>query len=155
VRVRIFDGHLEIYHGGALQLRVARVRGRTGHRVEYRHLVDSMLRKPGAFRRYHYFDAFFPTSVFRDAFDVLDAALSRWQADVTYLRILRLAAQTMESEVAEALRETLDSGEVPLFEHIEAMVAPREPLLPVVEIPEVELSGYDDLIQVAAAEVAR
>jgi len=155
VRVRIFEGRLEIYHGGVLQLRVDRVRGRTGHRVEYRHLVDSMLRKPGAFRRYHYFDAFFPTSVFRDAFDVLDAALSRWKADVTYLRILRLAARTMESEVAKALRETLDHGEVPLFEHIEAMVAPREPSLPVVEIPEVELSGYDDLIEVAAVEVAQ
>jgi len=154
VRVHVFDDRLEVFHGGVRQLTVERARGRGGYRIQYRHVIESMMRKPGAFRGYRYFTELFPTEVFRCAFDVLDASLSRWQADVNYLRVLRLAARTMEADVARALRETLDAGEIPLFEHIEAMVAPREPSPPEIEIPEVELSSYDDLLEVAESEVA-
>ena len=154
VRVHVFDDRLEVFHGGARQLTVGRVRGRGAYRIQYRHVIESLMRKPGAFRGYRYFSELFPTEVFRSAFDVLDASLSRWQADVNYLRVLRLAARTMETDVARALRETLDAGEIPLFEHIEAMVAPREPSLPKVEVPEVELSSYDELLEVTEQEVA-
>ncbi len=147
VRVHVFDDRLEVFHGGTRQLVVSRVRGRGKARIQYRHVVESMMRKPGAFRGYRYFSELFPTRVFRDAFDVLDAALSRWQADVHYLRVLRLAALTMEADVAQALEETLSAGEIPLFEHIEAMVAPREPLVPELNVPEVELSSYDELLE--------
>jgi len=153
VRVHVFDDRLEVFHGGARQLVVTRVRGRGAYRIQYRHVVESMMRKPGAFRGYRYFSEMFPTRVFRDAFDVLDTSLSRWQADVNYLRVLRLAARTMEADVAKALEETLAAGEIPLFEHIEAKVAPRDPSPPALEVPEVELSSYDDLLEVTGPEV--
>ena len=154
VRVHVFDDRLEVFHGGVRQLVVKRVRGRGTFRIQYRHVVESMMRKPGAFRGYRYFSEMFPTQVFRDAFDALDTSLSRWQADINYLRVLRLAARTMEADVAKALEETLAAGEIPLFEHIEAKVAPRDPSPPALEVPEVELGGYDDLLEVTEQGVA-
>ena len=117
-------------------------------------MIESLVRKPGAFRRYRHFDALFPTAVFREGFEVLDASLSYWKANVHYLRILRLAARTMESEVEAALREILAAGEIPEFEAIEERVAPREPVVPEVQIPAVTLDGYDDLLESCGSEVA-
>ncbi len=154
VRVRVYDDRLEIYHGGAHQLTLERLRGSGGACIQYRHVIESLVRKPGAFRRYRYFDALFPTAVFREAFEVLDASRSYWRANVHYLRILRLAARTMESEVEAALKEIIAAEEVPEFEAVEALVAPREPVVPEVEIPAVTLDGYDDLLESSGSEAA-
>jgi hypothetical protein len=154
VEVRVFDDRLEVYHGGAFQFSTPRVRSQGGHGVQYRHVIESLVRKPGAFRQYRYFDALFPTTVFRRAFEALDEALSRWKADVEYLRVLRLAAWTVESDVEAALSEILAGGQVPRFEAVEARVAPREPEIPEVRLPEVELSSYDALLGEDVDEVA-
>jgi transposase InsO family protein len=154
VCVHVYDDRLEVHHGDVRELTVARERGKGAHRVQYRHVVEALARKPGAFRRYRYFEALFPTEVFRRAFEALDAAHSRWKADVAYLRILRLAARTMESDVEAALREVLDAGGVPDFAAVEARVAPRAPAVPEVHVPAVDLAGYDDLLAGGAGEVA-
>jgi hypothetical protein len=46
------------------------LRGRRKHRVDYRHIIDWLVRKPGAFENYRYRDELFPTSRFRMAFDI-------------------------------------------------------------------------------------
>jgi hypothetical protein len=102
VRVRIFDERLEVFLGGAPQLTVARLPGRNGHRINYRHIIWSLVRKPGAFERYRYRDDLFPSRVFRRAYDALRESQEVRKADVEYVRILHLAASTMESDVAQA-----------------------------------------------------
>lgn len=154
VRVHVFDDRLEIRHDDVLELTVARARGKGAHRIEYRHVIESLCRKPGAFRRYRYFESLFPSAVFRRTFEALEAAHSRWAADVAYLRILRLAARTMEASVEAALGALLAAGEVPSFEQVEARVAPRTPEVPEVHVPAVDLSGYDELLAGPASEVA-
>lgn len=147
VRVHAFDDRMEFYYGGALQLTTPRVRGKGGYYIQYRHVVEELVRKPGAFRRYRYFDALFPTKVFRRAFEVLDHSCSQWRANVQYLRVLRLAAQTMEEDVETALRELLAAGVLPDFEAVVARVAPRKPEIPEIEVPEVKLDDYDALLE--------
>jgi hypothetical protein len=154
IEARVFDDRVEFYHGGAYQFATPRVRGKGGHSIQYRHVIESLVRKPGAFRQYRYFDALFPTRVFREAFEALDGAYSRWKADVQYLRVLRLAARTMEADVQAALREILAAGEIPEFEAVEARVAPRQPEVPEIELPEVELSSYDGLLDGGIDEAA-
>jgi hypothetical protein len=155
VRVHLYDDRVEVFHGAEPQMTVARLAGNGRHRIQYRHVIDALVRKPGAFRDYRYVDDLYPTNVFREAFDALDESVSRWQADVNYLRILRLAARTMEADVEKALREVLRAGEIPLFERIEARVAPPEPSVPDLEIPVVELAAYDDLLGCTAPEEGR
>jgi hypothetical protein len=48
-----------------------RLRGRGKHRIDYRHMIDWLVRKPGAFENYRYRQDLFPTSWFRMAYDVL------------------------------------------------------------------------------------
>src|SRR5206468_8777847 len=82
------------------------------HRVEYRHVIDWLVRKPGAFEEYRYRDAMFPTSRFRIAYDVLKDRRPG-HAVKEYLEVLRLAAQEGESVVVDALRLLLDAGQAP------------------------------------------
>jgi hypothetical protein len=70
-----------------------RVRGDAGARIDYRHVIWSLVKKPGAFARYRFREELFPTLTFRKAYDALRARTER--ADVEYLRILHLAASTM------------------------------------------------------------
>ena len=65
--------------------------GRGKYRVDYRHIIDWLVRKPGAFENYRYRDELFPTSRFRMAWDALrEVAPAR--ANRRYLEILQLAA---------------------------------------------------------------
>ena len=67
------------------------------------------MRKPGAFARYRFREQMFPTMTFRLAYDTLRERRGE-RADVEYVRILHLAATTMESTVDSALALLLEAG---------------------------------------------
>lgn len=147
VKVRVHDDRLEVFHGQSLQVTMPRLHGRQGHRINYRHIVWSLVRKPGAFRRYRYRDDLFPTVRFRKAYDALVEALTDRQADLEYLRVLHLAASTVEADVEVALGELLEDGVVPTAERVKAVVAPREPEQPELEAFDPDVEGYDELLE--------
>ena len=147
VRVRIFDDRIEVLHGGVHQLTMDRLHGEGGHRINYRHIIFSLVQKPGAFARYRYREDLFPTLVFRLAFDALCEGLSSWKADMEYLRILQISAQTMESEVERALEEILEAKELPVSERVKSLVAPDRPEVPEMSELEVDLGEYDDHLE--------
>jgi len=146
VRVRIYETRLEVRYAGKLELVVDRLLGRNKHRIDYRHIIWSLVQKPGAFPRYKYREELFPSLLFRRAYDALCEALSSWDADVDYLRILLLAASTMEADVETALSLMLEQGQVPRFEQVKALVSPEEPEVPQLEAYDVDLSAYDVLL---------
>lgn len=146
VRVHVFEQRLEIYHGGVLQLEVQRLRGTGGHRINYRHVIWSLVQKPGAFARHRYREDLFPSLTFRRAYDALTEQREAWKADVEYLRILHLAASTMEAEVEQALTQLLESGEPLGADGLKRLVAPAIVEVPVLEIPAVDLTSYDRLL---------
>ena len=88
-----------------------RLRGRGKHRVDYRHIIDWLVRKPGAFENYRYREELFPTSRFRMAWDAL-RELIPLRANKRYLEMLQLAAQEREARVDDALRSLLEQGEI-------------------------------------------
>ena len=147
VRVRVYDDRLEVYYGGIHQLTVERLLGEGKHRVDYRHIIWSLVRKPGAFERYRYREALFPTLVFRQAYDVLaDKLASTRKADIEYLRVLHLAASTMECEVEAALSLLLEQGTVPLADRVKKLVVSEQPEIPEVEPLTPDLEVYDSLL---------
>ena len=107
VRVRLYEWHLEVYYAGQCVETMPRLVGEQKHQINYRHLIDSLLRKPGGFRHYRYRSDLFPSLVFRQAWDQLNRWYAPRKADLIYLRILRLAARHLESEVAEVLSRLL------------------------------------------------
>ena len=155
VRVRVYEARIEVRLGGELQLDFERLLGEGGSRINYRHVIHSLVRKPGAFERYRYREALFPTLSFRRGFDALLAGLADHKAVREYLRILKLAADTMESRVEQALDELVAAGELPFAEVLKAQVAPEDAAVPELEAleVEVELKQYDSLLESEAVEL--
>jgi hypothetical protein len=149
--VRVRAEVLELYVGTSLTLTLPRLHGRHQQRIDYRHIIWSLLRKPGAFAAYRYREELFPSLVFRQAYDRLQAAQPQ-QADRQYLRVLHLAASTAESEVAVALTLVLESGAVPTFDAIRALVEPaRSVLIPELTPAVLDLGVYDQLLAARCA----
>jgi hypothetical protein len=122
-----------------------RIRGDKYHQIDYRHVIWSLVRKPGAFARYRYREELFPSLVFRRAYDALVDARGE-RADVEYVRILHLAASTMQADVEQALQQLLTRGERPDFAAVKALAAPEKPVVPVIHIPAPDLAVYDALL---------
>ena len=137
---------VEVYYRNALVERMPRVRGGEGHRIDYRHVIWSLVRKPGAFARYRFREELFPSVVFREAYDAL-ARHRGERADVEYVRILHLAASTMEASVERALRTLLEGGEGFDYAAVKALAAPEKSALPeLAALATPDLSAYDGLL---------
>lgn len=153
VRVRICAQQLEVWFAQRQVESLPRLRGQDRHFVQYRHIIDWLVRKPGAFANYRYRPDLFPTSRFRLAYDALQASCGA-HADKEYLKILHLAARENEQRVDDALRVLLQ-WQVPLSAgEVEALVMSQAALPPATQVcvDAVDLTGYDCLLQ--AAEVA-
>ncbi len=146
VRVHVYEPRLEVYHGGVSQLTVERLRGEGGHRINYRHVIWSLVQKPGAFARYRYREDLFPSLTFRRAYDALTAQRDPWKADLEYLRLLHAAASTMESAVEHAMEQALAAGQCPDADTVKRLVAPPHITVPDLAVPTVDLGSYDALL---------
>src|SRR5512144_2251949 len=148
VEVHVGAEHLEVWYGARRVDRLPRLRGRGQHRIDYRHVIDWLVRKPGAFEEYRYRDAMFPTSRFRMAYDALKGHRPA-RAAKEYLEILLLAAEEGETAVDEALRLSLD-GDPPLCVDAVAeavRLGRRPPAVTDVTVIDVDLTMYDRLLQ--------
>lgn len=147
VQARVYEDRVEVFYGGVRQMVVERLLGEGGHRINYRHIIWSLVRKPGAFERYRYREDLFPTPVFRETYDRLDDALaSTRKADIEYLRILHLAASTMQCEVEAELRRLLSDKVLPLADRVKDLVIREKPEIPDVKPMTPDLEEYDGLL---------
>lgn len=147
---RIHSRTIELLYRGEVIERLERTRGRQHPRIDYRHMISSLVRKPGAFRSFVYREAFFPTLVFRRAYDAL-LGRNAGSADVEYLRILQLAATTMESTVEAAIASLLLEGKVPEFVLVERRAVPQATTCPELELVALDLGLYDELLELEEA----
>jgi hypothetical protein len=114
--------------------------------LNYRHLIASLVRKPGAFANYRYHEQMFPSLAFRQAYDELRKTSPR-KADLEYLRILKLAADEMECDVEAALQLHLVEGRPISSADIRDLVAQKAPQR-VTSLPvrQPDLRGFDQLL---------
>lgn len=159
VEARLTADTVEIWYAGRKVEQLPRLRGRGKRRVDYRHIIDSLVRKPGALTSYRYRDELFPTSRFRMAWDTL-RELAPLQANKRYLQILQLAAQEGEALVDAALSHQFQAGEIGEgklnVEAIRALLADPLTVTPVtdVTVADVELNSFDQLLSANTLEVA-
>jgi hypothetical protein len=148
VEARLYLDHVEVWYGQRKVEELPRLRGRGKHRIDYRHVIEWLVRKPGAFENYRYQEDLFPTSRFRMAYDALRET-TPLRASKEYLKILRLAAETGEVQVDQALRELLAGAvEVAItVESIGEVLAQLDTIAPVtmVEVALVDLASFDQL----------
>jgi hypothetical protein len=153
VEVRVEVEHLEVWYAQQCLERLPRTRGQYQHRIQYRHLIDWLVRKPGAFAHYRFREDLFPTTRFRMAYDVLRQRHREHPpaADREYLALLLRAAKETEPGVDDALRRRLgaETGAPPLtVATVTALVRSGQALPPAtaVEVAPVDLAAYDALL---------
>lgn len=150
IEVRVYDAALEVWFAGQREFTVERLIGRCGARINYRHVIESLRRKPGAFQRYRYREEMFPRPVFRACYDAITETGATRRRDSVYLDILHLAATTSEEDVATALELLLHDGEQPTRDAIVELVGDRHKAPDSLEPYELELGDYDELLECAA-----
>jgi transposase InsO family protein len=145
VEARQHPDFIEVLYRDKVVERMPRLRGESEARIDYRHVIWSLVRKPGAFANYRYREELFPTLVFRRTYDALRRFHGE-RVDVEYVRILHLAASTMEASVEASLSELLESGARFDYDAVKALAGPEKATVPEVTIPAVDLAWYDGLL---------
>jgi hypothetical protein len=150
VRVHLHHDHLEMYFADRLVERLPRLRGQRWARIDYHHVIWSLVKKPGAFARYRWREELFPSLIFRRAYDALRSFHGE-RADAQYVRILYQAAVSGEQVVERTLGELLDGGERLDADRVRHAVRPERPSVPAVAIGAPDLKVYDALLAEASS----
>jgi len=148
VDVRVAAEQITVTHQGYVIQIMPRLVGKHQAAINYRHIIDSLVRKPGAFANYRYREEMFPTSGFRMAWDMLREKHTEKVADKMYVQILELAAHESQDAVADALRHLIAAGEAIDVERIRTLVMDATSVRPVtdVEVEPPDLSDFDSLL---------
>ncbi|MEA3506027.1 MAG: IS21 family transposase, partial [Elusimicrobiota bacterium] len=153
--VKVYVDYLEVWYAQRKVERIPRLRGEDKYRINYRHIIDWLVRKPGAFENYRYKTEVFPSSYFRMAYDCLKHQ-NPLRANKEYTAMLYLAAKDSESLIEAAIRYCL-SKEKPLSaKRIKDIIEKENKLPPVTEvaIDDVSLEAYDQLLGACKEVVA-
>jgi hypothetical protein len=149
VTVNLYAEYLDVFLGSTKVERIPRARGAQAHRINYRHIIDWLVRKPGAFANYRYHSDLFPTSQFRIAYDMLKTSCPT-RAAKEYLHILYTAAYGSEELVSKALERMIAEGKTPTAVEVDALVRWMQNVNVTTHtdpcVAPVDLVQYDDLL---------
>lgn len=103
LRARIHESRIELWNGTEKVAAFESHANAGGACVDWRHLIDELCRKPGAFERYRYRQSFYPSPLWRQLGDCLRKRFSTARADSDYLQILRLSLEYGLERIEELL----------------------------------------------------
>lgn len=146
--VLIHQDHLELWHQGHCLERLPRLFGQGKEHIDFRHVIDSLVRKPGAFLNYKYANHLYPTLQFRLAYDQLVDRNEEKSAIKQYLKILHAAKHEGLDQVDDVLRYCFSQGLAIQAERVLGLVKSRQQLpSPLeVDIKPPDLSLFDSLL---------
>jgi len=151
VKVRLYAEYFEVWYAQRCVEKIPRLRGEGKHFIQYRHIIDWLVRKPGAFENYRYRSDLFPTHRFRIAYDSLKRHIPH-RASKEYLKILHLAARENETAVDKAIAHLIDQYKNINFESVKSIVTEKlrldDPKDVFVEA--VDLRAYDRLLNTSS-----
>jgi transposase len=147
IEIRASSEYLEVWYGQKLIETLPRLRGEAKSAINYRHIVDWLIRKPGAFENYKHRDDLFPSTTFRIAYDLLKDKYPD-SGNKKYIAILNLAAKETEGKVEEALKSILERNIEPNHENVEKNIfsTNKKAVRIDPEVSEVKLAVYDCML---------
>jgi hypothetical protein len=152
--VREYTEYIECYLGGQRVFdcpRAVRHAGqRHARRIDYRHMVENLKRKPGAFARWVFRDDVFPRTIYRQTWENLSRRLPERHACKTMVGLLALAADGHEAVLAIELEQLHQRNELPDLEVLKQRLAPRPSAVPCVVVSLPALQSYDALLEVVS-----
>jgi transposase InsO family protein len=162
LRLHIYDDRIEAHVGATRAVTLARVysvnrvRARS---IDYRPLIEALVRKPQAFRYSQLRDDLLPSATYRAIWRQVDARLEARAACKYIVGVLALAARAdCEQALGSYLDGQLAQGRLPELHTLEQRFAPSEAQrarerLDAVNSVQHPLAAYDRLLPSQAAEV--
>ena len=98
--------------------------------LTYRHLVDALKRKPGAFARWVLRDAASPRAVYRQTWERLSAHKPEREACKTMVGLLVLAADGHEAQLAQELEQLVELNQLSDLGALSQLLAPPKGEIP-------------------------
>jgi hypothetical protein len=144
LQCEVFADRIDVRYGQQALFTMPRIK--KGARIDYRHIIDSLVRKPGAFANYQYRDQLFPRPIFREAYDSL---IERKPLDghKDYLKLLHMAKCYGEQRMTDLLELRRKAHEIPDVESIVSLLQTSSKQASVIDvnIPSPNLEAYDQL----------
>lgn len=152
LKVRLYSANLEAWLGGVKVFECERLYGnvenRHPKRIDWRHMLPSLRRKPGAFARWVLRDAMFPRSEYAITWERLRERLDERAACRLMVNLLDLADRAnVVAELAGVLSQLHDSGALPDIDQLRERFAPRTPQMPEVQVVLPATAVYDQLLE--------
>ena len=152
LKVRLYSAHLEAWLGGVKVFECERLYGSTRERhpkrIDWRHMLPSLKRKPGAFARWVLRDAMFPRSEYAQAWQRIRERLHERAACRLMVDLLDLADRAnVVAELAGILAQLHERDALPDIEALRARFAPRSPQMPSVRVELPSAAQYDELLE--------
>ena len=151
VHLKIYSDRIELWYAGSKKLEMPRLIGKGQVFFDFRHVIDTLIRKPGAFENYRYREQLYPTLNFRHAFDTACAQQGDRNGIRTYLRLLYLAKhiglETVDQELARRLASNMEIDAKAIesnFKNTPAIPESFHDVEPQVETP--DLDDYNSLL---------
>lgn len=144
LKAGVYPDRVELSYANKMLLSVPRIT--SGAAINYRHIIDSLVRKPGAFAHYQYRNSLFPQPLFRWAFDELIQA-KPGTGHKDYLKLLQLAKRHGESHVLAALALCQETYQLPESAIVSDYLQPPLQAKPTVQVLAPDLAVYDSLHQ--------
>lgn len=148
IEVRLYADHLDIWYGQKRLYTLPRLRGEEKAHINYRHIIDWLIRKPGAFNHYRYRHALYPTHRFRMAYDILTAEEPD-RGHKQYLKLLYLAAYENEAAVDAALDQLLRTRQEITAKTVKTLLDQKTKVsvMKDVKVSDIALQDYDVLLK--------
>jgi transposase InsO family protein len=155
LQVHLYHDHLKCFYGSTLMTTIERVYGQDGLRraknIDYRHVIDSLVKKPMAFYKSVHRDALLPNACYKNIWEIISSKQSSREASKFMVGLLHLAAITdKEQEISEKVMGLLDAGKEPTLSELRhAFGESHRHDRPSIESTQHHLSDYNSLIPTA------
>ncbi len=148
LEVRIQQDHLELWYRNECVEKMPRQFGNGKETIDFRHVIDSLVRKPGAFVNYKYVNQMYPTTRFRMAYDQLLKSTTQRSAVKQYLKLLYAAKHEGLDRVDDVLRLFLNCDKaIEVDEILSAVTAQTQIPLPTeIHVEATDLFVFDSLL---------
>ncbi len=148
--LHLYDDHLKVYHGHVFIQQVPRVYARKQQRgrcVNYRHVIDSLIRKPRAFRYSQLRDDLLPSADYQRIWQYVDQHLSADNACRYIVRLLHLAATNdCEAALGRYVLSGIEQDQLPGEHQCRQHFSDEKTVIPLIPSHQHALGDYDQLL---------
>lgn len=151
LKVHIHDDKLELFLGHERTYELARVYAPAASRqrsVNYKHVIDALVRKPRAFRCSQWRDELLPNEDYANIWQYVNATMKANDASRYMVRILHLASkQDNELPLGRFILNQLNVGRLPSLFDCQERFTTRKSEIPKLNVLQHALSQYNQLLQ--------